>query len=366
MVYVQMMKIQIIFILVFTIVVSEVSAQSPCEKFLSTTINFQPLLNAQTEAEREALKLSLQNEFMHFSDCGLDSLDIAFFGRPDLFPVVFGSLILHDTITYGDVFIQIQEFMQTADYTKAKMLLQEIAKRKNLIVTELNWTEFYTQILTLFENNLAVVPLDDFAHEHMNGNITYGELFDAYQKAFDAGEIKMNDESSPLKHIQNRNVLENYTTYCDTTFIKEFCCSIYSFTDYTAGISCAVSLNKPVLIYFNAWADVNSRKMEEHILNDDAINSYIADHFVVINLHVDDRSMLPTSLQYISKLSGEKIRTVGGYNSELQITKFQSESQPFFYILDKQENIIAAKAYTNQPADFYTWMVDGFAVWSTK
>lgn len=348
----------ILFILIFNL--PELTGQTACEKFLAQTVDLRQLIEAESRQEHDSISISIQNNFFRYSDCGLDSIDIQILQRHDVFIITISALMTDSIVSYGDILDEFHAFMQMPEYAKMKKLITEIALRKKVIVTEENWKAFFTMMLSEFENP-AVAALNEFALAHISDHLTYSELFDQYQNAYDKGEIKINEENNPLKDIMNRSALQEYISYCDTTYVREFCCGIHAFTDYEKGIECATSLGKPVLLYFNAWADVNSRYMDENMLNDDAINAYIAEHFVMINLKVDDRTALADSAQYISTINGNKILTTGNKNMDFQLSRFNSNSQPFFYIIGREEKIIAGKTFTRQAADFHQWLVSGFA-----
>ncbi len=108
------------------------------------------------------------------------------------------------------------------------------------------------------------------------------------------------------------------------------------FFDYAEGVAYAKKVGKPVMIDFTGHACVNCRKMEANVWTDKAVLPVIRDQYVLIQLYVDDKEQLPAAEQYTSKFSGRLITTIGALNSDIQASRFNSNSQPFYVLLNPQ------------------------------
>ncbi|WP_158827560.1 protein-disulfide reductase DsbD family protein [Mucilaginibacter lacusdianchii] len=106
------------------------------------------------------------------------------------------------------------------------------------------------------------------------------------------------------------------------------------FFDYAEGMAYAKKVGKPVMIDFTGHACVNCRKMEANVWTDRTVLPVIRNQYVLIQLYVDDKELLPAGEQYTSKFSGRKITTIGALNSDLQASRFNSNSQPFYVLFD--------------------------------
>ncbi|MCJ8208380.1 thioredoxin family protein [Mucilaginibacter sp. RS28] len=106
------------------------------------------------------------------------------------------------------------------------------------------------------------------------------------------------------------------------------------FFDYQQGLAYARAMHKPVMIDFTGHACVNCRKMEANVWTDKAVLPVIRDEYVLIQLYVDDKTELPAAEQYTSKFSGKLVRTIGALNSDIQASRFNSNSQPFYVLMD--------------------------------
>src|SRR5690606_17430483 len=110
--------------------------------------------------------------------------------------------------------------------------------------------------------------------------------------------------------------------------------------DYEEALEAARTQNKPLLVDFTGWTCVNCRKMEANVWSDPAVKNLINTGFILVELYVDEKHLkLPECEQYISA-SGKKIDNVGKRNTDFQITKFQSNSQPLYALLDHSEELL--------------------------
>ncbi|MDB5117200.1 MAG: disulfide bond formation protein DsbD [Mucilaginibacter sp.] len=133
----------------------------------------------------------------------------------------------------------------------------------------------------------------------------------------------------------NANVVTDNTThkYADLFHAP---LKLNAYFDYKEGVEQAKKVHKPVMIDFTGHACVNCRKMEANVWPDKAVLPLIRDNYVLIQLYVDDKTELPANEQYTSKFSGKQVTTVGALNSDIQASKFNSNSQPDYVLLDPQ------------------------------
>lgn len=121
-----------------------------------------------------------------------------------------------------------------------------------------------------------------------------------------------------------------------------------AFFDYNEGMAYAKKVNKPVLIDFTGHACVNCRKMEANVWPDKEVYRLINEDYVLIQLYVDDKTDLAPE-DVVVNAKGKSLTTIGKKWSDLQASKFNSNSQPFYVLLDpKTENLLA----TPQGADY--------------
>jgi thiol:disulfide interchange protein DsbD len=135
---------------------------------------------------------------------------------------------------------------------------------------------------------------------------------------------------------------------------------IISFHDYETGLAYAKKIGKPVLIDFTGHACVNCRKMEERVWSEPKILNLLKKDIVLISLYVDDKRPLPEGEEVTSKISGKKLRYIGQKWSEFQILKYKANAQPFYVLMDhNEENLIEPVGYTPDIEEYYGWLQKG-------
>lgn len=108
-----------------------------------------------------------------------------------------------------------------------------------------------------------------------------------------------------------------------------------AFFDYDEGMDYARKVHKPVMIDFTGHACVNCRKMEASVQLDKQVYERISQQYVLIQLYIDDKIDLAVSEQ-IKTEQGKSIKTIGNKWSNLQAEKFQTNSQPFYVLLNPE------------------------------
>jgi thiol:disulfide interchange protein DsbD len=121
-----------------------------------------------------------------------------------------------------------------------------------------------------------------------------------------------------------------------------------AFYDYDQALQASKAEGKPVLIDFTGWNCVNCRKMESTVWTRPEVLSRLRSHFIMAELYVDDKTALETSEQFTSTYSGKKITTLGGKWSDFQASKFNTNSQPFYVIVNSNGDVLV----TPQGADY--------------
>lgn len=143
---------------------------------------------------------------------------------------------------------------------------------------------------------------------------------------------------------------------------------LITFEDYEKGMAYAKSVNKPVLLDFTGYACVNCRKMEDYVWSQPKILSILQKEVVLISLYVDSKKELPKSEQYVSKETGKEIVTIGNKWSDFQITKFKSNAQPYYIILDHDGNSLSKKpeSYNSDATAYQEWLRQGIDAFNKK
>ncbi|WP_224484357.1 protein-disulfide reductase DsbD family protein [Robertkochia aurantiaca] len=135
---------------------------------------------------------------------------------------------------------------------------------------------------------------------------------------------------------------------------------IVAFTEYEKGLAYAREVNKPILIDFTGHACVNCRKMEDKVWSDPKVLDVLKNEVVLISLYVDDKRDLPDTPENISEITGEKFRNIGQKWSEFQQLRYKANAQPFYVLIDENENkLIEPSAYNPDVEAYYDWLQKG-------
>jgi thiol:disulfide interchange protein len=139
--------------------------------------------------------------------------------------------------------------------------------------------------------------------------------------------------------------------------------NILAFNDYDLGLAYAKKVNKPVMIDFTGHACVNCRKMEQNVWAKDKVLPILKNDVVLISLYVDDKRKLTDGEEIESKLRpGKKLKYIGQKWSEFQTIKYGTNAQPFYVLMDQnEENLIDPVAYTPDVDEYYNWLKEGIS-----
>jgi thiol:disulfide interchange protein DsbD len=129
--------------------------------------------------------------------------------------------------------------------------------------------------------------------------------------------------------------------------------------DYDQAIACAREQKKPLFIDFTGHGCVNCREMEARVWSDPRILKRLKEDFVMVALYVDDRTELPESEWYTSEYDGKVKKTIGRQNADYQIKQYNNNAQPYYVILDNDEQVVMnPRAYDLSIEGFTAFLED--------
>lgn len=128
---------------------------------------------------------------------------------------------------------------------------------------------------------------------------------------------------------------------------------------YNEGIDEAKKTGKPIFIDFTGHGCANCRRMEEYVWVKPEILKILNEDFIIISLYVDERTELEKN-EWITKNDGTVLKTLGEQNADLQVNKFKSNGQPYYYIIDANEKILEVfNGYDPNPDKFKEFLASG-------
>ena len=142
---------------------------------------------------------------------------------------------------------------------------------------------------------------------------------------------------------------------------------ILAFNDYDKGLAYAKKIGKPVMLDFTGWSCVNCRKMEQNVWVKPNILSKLKNDVVLISLYVDEQIDFPEGEAPDSKLNpGKKLRNKGQKWSEMQTIKYKTNTQPYYVLMDhNEENLNEPVAYTPDAEEYNKWLEEGIGNFKT-
>lgn len=118
-----------------------------------------------------------------------------------------------------------------------------------------------------------------------------------------------------------------------------------------AALAEAASQGRNVFLDITGYGCVNCREMEARVLSDAGIQKLLAENFVILQIWTDDKTRIDPS-------SGFK--DAGRLNSDFVLKHFGVNSQPAYFILDRDGKIVAGpRAYDLDIAAFTAFLESG-------
>ena len=305
-------------LLIFTMLnffFSYTQTKTGCEEILSKEVIIE-------QNQKDSIEKFIK-DFSLLKNCGLDDFDIDFFSKGPFLGALFVQVMTekktNDELTYQKILDKILEIKKSKEYEQNRVLLIqsfELLKRPADIK---NWDEDKILFQKIQMPNELIDKLFDYLKVHSNPNKTYKDIFE------DFSESKL-----IKKENENEDFFKNAGNVNFANLLKK-----------------SQELDKPLLLFFTGYSCENGRKMKENILKNHLILEKLKNEFYFVNLYVDDKKSLPENEYFESKISKKLIKTIGQKHSELQISKFNKNSQPYFVIIDKSGRIIKEQDYTN-------------------
>jgi thiol:disulfide interchange protein DsbD len=132
--------------------------------------------------------------------------------------------------------------------------------------------------------------------------------------------------------------------------------SYYTIED---AIECAKELDRPVLLSFKSKTCSVCKVMEATVWSVPEVLNTINDNFVLASLYVDDRSELPEDQQIISEIDGKLKNTLGRKLRDYQLSEFGVASQPYYVLIDHEENILTQPVGECSAEEFLNFLNSG-------
>ncbi|MBB3700577.1 thioredoxin family protein [Flammeovirga yaeyamensis] len=132
--------------------------------------------------------------------------------------------------------------------------------------------------------------------------------------------------------------------------------------DYDQALAASKKFGKPIFLDFTGHGCANCRKMEDNVWSDPRVLSRLKKDYIILALYVDDPTKLPEDEWITSTFDKNVKKTIGAKNFDFQITKFKSNAQPFYCLLNGEGDLLVnPKAYDLNVQNFVDYLDSGVA-----
>ena len=124
------------------------------------------------------------------------------------------------------------------------------------------------------------------------------------------------------------------------------------------GIAVAAATGRQVFVDITGHGCVNCREMEARVWSAQPVLERLSRDYVIVSLYVDDKTRLPKD-QWVTTETGKVLKDVGRVNSKLVLDRFGVNSQPNYFILDSEGNILRGPRGYNLDVNAFVKFLDG-------
>ena len=167
---------------------------------------------------------------------------------------------------------------------------------------------------------------------------------------------------------ENSNSSRSYSAVKYSEFLK-LPLGLTGFFDFEEAKAYAQQVGKPLFIDFTGHGCVNCRKMEEYVWSDPAVLSILKNDYVIVALYCDDKTELPEKKWYVSKVDGQEKKSLGDQNLDFQISRFNSNAQPHYVLLDPRKDgdpMVPPVAFDADINHFISFLKKGIDAYKSK
>ena len=133
---------------------------------------------------------------------------------------------------------------------------------------------------------------------------------------------------------------------------------LQGYFEYNEGLACAKAKNKPVFLDIKGHACANCKKMEGQVWSDPRVLEKLRNDFIIVALYCDDKYKLPEN-EWVKTSDGSVLKTIGDINLNLEIRKFNINTQPYYAVLDHNGNPLATSETNLNIDEYLKFLEDG-------
>ena len=130
---------------------------------------------------------------------------------------------------------------------------------------------------------------------------------------------------------------------------------IKGYFDYDQALRVAKREGKPVFLDFTGHGCTNCRNVENAVWIDPEVRRIFAEEVIVCTMYADDK-VIPLPEEEKGKLTdanGDPITMLGAKNRYIEQTKYNENSQPCYFVVDPDGNVLSGPTYYERDKDKY-------------
>ncbi len=130
---------------------------------------------------------------------------------------------------------------------------------------------------------------------------------------------------------------------------------IKGYFDYDQALRVAKKEGKPVFLDFTGHGCTNCRNVENAVWIDPEVRRIFADEVIVCTMYADDKVIpLPDNEKgKLTDANGDPITMLGAKNRYIEQTKYHENSQPCYFVVDPDGNVLSGPTYYERDKDKY-------------
>lgn len=130
----------------------------------------------------------------------------------------------------------------------------------------------------------------------------------------------------------------------------------------------AKKVNKPIFVDFTGKTCANCREMENNVWNDPEVKKILNEKYVMVALYADANFIDLPENEWVTTKDGKVIKKLGSKNLNYQITRFNMNAQPYYVLMDSDENVLTKenKAYDKHVPNFIQFLNEGLENFNKK
>ena len=178
---------------------------------------------------------------------------------------------------------------------------------------------------------------------------------------FDINRLIVENAGSSAKHESNLGTRK----YTDKLHLPT---GFEGFFDLEEAKAYAKKVNKPIFVDFTGKTCANCREMENNVWNDPEVKKILNEKYVMVALYADANFIDLPENEWVTTKDGKVIKKLGSKNLNYQITRFNMNAQPYYVLMDSDENVLTKenKAYDKHVPNFIQFLNEGLENFNKK